>query len=198
MRITKGKRLVKSGEDCADCLCRVCARNRDNDSINRELKNGEANCSCNCKPGDELIETEEDCPRFLPDEEDKDVMSTIRNQLVIVHDCRYEEIKRVREDAIAAFTAFVEEHFADLEPYEEGYDVAKHMVSPIMKSPVAIQEYTFFIMGDCSKEGSDLSQEAETFRNEWMRKTKLTSDVQNIVLVDLGEGDALAFCKEIE
>lgn len=122
-------------------------------------------------------------------------MSTIRNKLVIVHDCRYEEIKRVREDAIAAFGAFTEEHYAD---FEEGYDVAKHMVSPIMKSPVAIQEYTFFIMGDCSKEGSDLSQEAETFRNEWMRKTKLTSDVQNIVLVDFGEGDALAFCKEIE
>ena len=67
MRITKGKRLVKSGEDCADCLCRVFARNRDNDQINRELKNGEVNCSCNCKPGDELIETGEDCPRFLPE-----------------------------------------------------------------------------------------------------------------------------------
>lgn len=122
-------------------------------------------------------------------------MSTIRNKLVIVHDYNYKEIKRVRENAITAFRTFAEEHYAD---FEEGYDVAKHMVSPIMKSPVAIQEYTFFIMGDCSKEGSNLSQEAEAFRNEWMRKTKLTSNVQNIVLVDFGEGDALAFCKEIE
>lgn len=69
MKITRAKRLIKSDEDCADCLCRVCARNGDNDSINHELENGEVNCSCNCKPGDKLIETEEDCPRFLPDED---------------------------------------------------------------------------------------------------------------------------------
>jgi len=66
---TKKKRLVESDEDCADCLCRVCARNNCNDSYNTQLKEGYANCSCNCKIGDKLIETEDDCPQFLPDED---------------------------------------------------------------------------------------------------------------------------------
>lgn len=62
-------RTVTSDEDCADCLCRVCARNKNNDSYNHKLENGHANCECNCNIGDKLIETEDDCPDFLPDEE---------------------------------------------------------------------------------------------------------------------------------
>lgn len=65
----KKERLIESDEDCADCLCRVCARNSCNDSYNVQLENGYANCSCNCKIGDKLIETEDDCPKFIPDED---------------------------------------------------------------------------------------------------------------------------------
>ena len=65
---TKKDRLIESDEDCADCLCRVCARNNCNDSYNAQLENGYPNCSCNCEIGDKLIETEDDCPYFLPDE----------------------------------------------------------------------------------------------------------------------------------
>ena len=64
----KAERVVTSDADCADCLCRVCARNSCNDSYNHKLENGFANCECNCKIGDKLIETEDDCPNFLPDE----------------------------------------------------------------------------------------------------------------------------------
>ena len=65
----KKERLIESDEDCADCLCRVYARNDCNDSYNAQLEDGYANCSCNCKIGDILIETEDDCPQFLPDED---------------------------------------------------------------------------------------------------------------------------------
>lgn len=64
------KRLVMSDEDCSDCLCRVCARNSSNDSRNNKLKNGiQVRCECNCRFGDELVETGEDCPNFLPDDD---------------------------------------------------------------------------------------------------------------------------------
>lgn len=65
----KKERIVMSDEDCADCLCRVCARNSNNDSYNHKLEDGYANCECNCKIGDKLIETEDDCSGFLPDED---------------------------------------------------------------------------------------------------------------------------------
>lgn len=63
------ERLVKSDEDCADCLCRLCARNSCNDSYNIQLEGGYANCSCNCNIGYKLIEAEEYCPNFIPDED---------------------------------------------------------------------------------------------------------------------------------
>lgn len=63
-------RKVKSDADCADCLCRCCARNECNDSYNREVEKDGGYCTgCNgCN--EQVIETEEDCPRgeFLPDE----------------------------------------------------------------------------------------------------------------------------------
>lgn len=60
-------RMILSDRDCADCLCRVCARNVCNDSQNKNLE--EKTCSCNCDVFNEIIETEDDCPSFLPDEE---------------------------------------------------------------------------------------------------------------------------------
>lgn len=65
----KKERLVTSDEDCADCLCRLCARNSCNDSYNRKSEKDGQSCECNCKIGDKLIETEDDCPDFLPDED---------------------------------------------------------------------------------------------------------------------------------
>lgn len=60
-------RMILSDRDCADCLCRVCARNVCNDSQNKNLE--EKTCSCNYDVFNEIIETEDDCPSFLPDEE---------------------------------------------------------------------------------------------------------------------------------
>ena len=64
-------RLVKSDLDCADCLCRVCARSEHNDSYNEKINHTDLMCApCYfCEIGRELIETEEDCSEFLPDEE---------------------------------------------------------------------------------------------------------------------------------
>ena len=65
-----GRRIV-SDVDCADCLCRVCARNECNDSYNEiHAKSDRMDCTCECNLGDKLIETEDDCPLFLPDELD--------------------------------------------------------------------------------------------------------------------------------
>ena len=63
-------RKANSDEDCADCLCRSCARNRYVDSYNSQVeKDGEYCEGCNnCKGY--VIDTEDDCPRGnpLPDE----------------------------------------------------------------------------------------------------------------------------------
>ena len=61
-------RTLTSPEDCADCLCRVCARNRCNDSWSHLIVNDFYSCRCDCDFGDEIIETEDDCNLFLPDE----------------------------------------------------------------------------------------------------------------------------------
>ena len=59
-------RIAMDDTDCADCLCRVCARNGDNDSYNHQIDH--ATCHCDCEIGkSEIVETDEDCPRFLPD-----------------------------------------------------------------------------------------------------------------------------------
>lgn len=62
-------RIIVSDRDCADCLCRVCARNECNDSQNSNLENNEKTCSCGCDVFNEIVETEDDCERFLPDED---------------------------------------------------------------------------------------------------------------------------------
>lgn len=57
---------IKSDEDCADCLCRVCARNLCNDSCNPECY--AKRCECNCEIGEyKLVVTTDDCEDFLPD-----------------------------------------------------------------------------------------------------------------------------------
>lgn len=61
-------KVIKSDRDCADCLCRVCANNNCNDSFNSSLKYGYKMCTCDCNIGDELVEIDDDCPEFLPDE----------------------------------------------------------------------------------------------------------------------------------
>lgn len=57
-------------EDCVDCLCRVCARNRYIEAYNKIVEQDRDWCEgCNlCNR--EVIETQSDCPResFLPDE----------------------------------------------------------------------------------------------------------------------------------
>lgn len=54
---------------CADCLCRVCARNADNDSYNHQITRVSKLCSCEpCGGLSKTVENEGDCPEFLPDE----------------------------------------------------------------------------------------------------------------------------------
>ncbi len=68
----KSRQLVEGDESCADCLCRVCARNGKNDATNSTLEGGYADCiPCECcEIGDELVVLPEDCPKsaYLPDE----------------------------------------------------------------------------------------------------------------------------------
>lgn len=65
-------REVKSDLDCADCLCRVCARNTVNDSSNPAVTYKECGCD-ECRVGSIVVETTEDCPKFAPDCDDCDV-----------------------------------------------------------------------------------------------------------------------------
>ena len=59
-------RIIMSSLDCADCLCRVCARNECNDSWN-PLCNY-ATCTCDCTIGyNKVVETKDDCPNYLED-----------------------------------------------------------------------------------------------------------------------------------
>lgn len=74
------KRIVEGPESCADCLCRVCARNVGCEGHNPELDGGYADCeSCeNCKVGETIIvDVPGDCPRlaFLPDMNDTGVQN---------------------------------------------------------------------------------------------------------------------------
>lgn len=62
-------KIATGPESCADCLCRVCARNVSNDSVNEALdEEGATCCACDfCDINKEVIETEEDCDRYLAD-----------------------------------------------------------------------------------------------------------------------------------
>jgi len=115
-------------------------------------------------------------------------MGTIRNKMTIVHHYTFEEISKVREDAVAYFEAVMENYDMD------DYKVGESMVSPILTSPIN-GEYSFVIMGDCSKEGWDMSADFEKHRRIWAMQQK--RNVQNIVIVNFGEDDPDAYCEEI-
>ena len=68
----RAHREVKSDLDCADCLCRVCARNRVNDSVNPTVAYKECGCD-ECCVGSIVVETTEDCSKFAPDCDSCDV-----------------------------------------------------------------------------------------------------------------------------
>lgn len=116
-------------------------------------------------------------------------MGTIRNRMTIIYHWDFEEIKQVHEDALACF----EELMNDYRNIED-YDVAEKMISPILQSPINA-EYSFVIMGDCSKIGWEMSESFERFRYEWVKKH--ISTVKNILIVDFGEGDLPAYIEEI-
>lgn len=106
-------------------------------------------------------------------------MGTIRNRVVIVHHYRKEEIEEVRQDAVDFFQRVVLE---DNEFSE--YDVNTKMVTPIMESFIN-SEYTFMIIGECSKIGWSTSDLFDEKRREWIENNR--DKCQNIILVDFGE-----------
>lgn len=107
--------------------------------------------------------------------------------MTIVHHYDLEEIKKVRESAIAYFREITRE-------YCEDYDVNTDMISPILTSPIN-GEYSFVIMGDCSKLGWEASNEFDKFRHIWTKKQ--AGNVQNILIADFGEGDTPAYIEEV-
>ena len=64
-------RLVMSDLDCADCLCAVCARSQHTSMDSSQIKPYEKVCVPreDCAIGQELIETEDDCPSFLGEDD---------------------------------------------------------------------------------------------------------------------------------
>lgn len=115
-------------------------------------------------------------------------MGTIRNRLTIVHDYNWERINNVRKNAVEYFKEVVQEELSSNE-----YEVNTQMISPILTS-IINGEYTFVIMGDCSKLGWKTSKKFEKYREEWIAQNK--EIVQNILVVDFGEGGLGAFVTE--
>ena len=105
-------------------------------------------------------------------------MGTIRNEMTIVHSCSKDRLEKVREDAIKMISQITELDARVDEP-------VKDMVSPIMSTYVN-GEYTFVINGDGSKLGWKTSEEFHEARMKWCEKHKY--DVQNIVVINFGEG----------
>jgi hypothetical protein len=100
-------------------------------------------------------------------------MGTIRNRVTLVHHYNFDEITKLRDDAIKTFNKVAEEWFFCID-----------IVGPIMVSPCN-SEYTFMIQGDCSKNGWSISDKFNEIRMEWCEKHK--NDGANIVVVNLGE-----------
>jgi len=113
-------------------------------------------------------------------------MGTIRNRMTIIHHYDLAEIKEVRKNAIAYFSEIMKE-------YNDEYKVSEDMVSPILTSPMN-GEYSFVIMGDCSKLGWEMSENFEKHRNKWVKEQ--VPKVQNIIIADFGEGDYPALIEE--
>ena len=117
-------------------------------------------------------------------------MGTIRNRMVIVHHYDLETIKAIREDAVQTFQSLVKEDYKNSE-----YDVDKEMISPILTSLVN-SEYSFVIMGDCSKLGWSTSELFENGRNEWVEKCNRKLKSYKILVLDFGE-DYECIVKEV-
>ena len=113
-------------------------------------------------------------------------MGTIRNRLTIVNDYNFDRITNTRQNAVEYFGKIMRNEFDFPD-----YDVNTQMISPILPS-VVNGIYTFVIMGDCSKDGWELSNDFKKYRDEWIRKNKGL----NILVADFGEGDAEAYIKE--
>lgn len=106
-------------------------------------------------------------------------MGTMRNRVVIVHHWRKERIEEIRRNAVEFFQKVVLEDT----PHSE-YDVNIQMVTPIMESFIN-NEYTFMIVGECSKIGWSTSDLFDKKRREWIENNR--DKCQNIILVDFGE-----------
>lgn len=116
-------------------------------------------------------------------------MGTIRNEMTIVHAYDKDVLEIVREDAIKVFSQIImqdagAEDYIDIDDYIE--TVTCRMISPIIETYVN-KEYTFVINGDGSKFGWETSNRFHKARIEWCKKHK--HDVQNIVVINFGEGD---------
>lgn len=99
-------------------------------------------------------------------------MGTIRNKVTLVHHYSFDEITKLRDDAIKTFNR----------PTVDWFDI--DIVGPIMTSPCN-SEYTFMIQGDCSKNGWQISDKFNDIRMKWCEKHK--HDGAIIVVVNLGE-----------
>ena len=109
-------------------------------------------------------------------------MGIIRNRLTIVHDFDKERIENLRQLAIKEFSEFI--YKTPFITQIKLNEIDGNFVSPILKSLINC-EYTFIIMGDCSKIGWYESDMWEKFRNEWCEKHK--SECTNMVVLDIGE-----------
>lgn len=69
--VQTAKKIITSDIDCADCLCRVCARSMLNDCYNHSVEYKVCDPCNNCYLGDTLIETTADCEDFACDEEEE-------------------------------------------------------------------------------------------------------------------------------
>lgn len=113
-------------------------------------------------------------------------MGTIRNRLTIVHDYNFDRITQTRQNAVEYFGKIMRDEFDFPD-----YDVDTQMISPVLQS-VVNGEYTFVIMGDCSNDGLELSNDFKKYRDEWIRENK----AQNILVADFGEGNVEAYIEE--
>lgn len=108
-------------------------------------------------------------------------MGTIRNKMIIIHHYDAEIIKVIHQDAI--------NHFQNLvlkSNKSSNYNVSKDMVSPILTS-FTNGEYSFVIMGDCSKLGWTTSKIFEEGRKEWVEKWRNSKDSYMVLVADFGE-----------
>lgn len=107
-------------------------------------------------------------------------MGTIRNKMVIIHHYNKDVITEMRNDAIEHFQKAVEEDIG------RQYDVSTQMVSPILESYIN-GEYSFVIMGECSKLGWETADIFERWRQKYINKWSENEETYKLLEVDFGE-----------